>query len=773
MKFSHMSLSRRLLVCFSLLAIIPVLLGGVSIWQNQSMQYRVNYLNDTALPQVIEANRIIDNSSLVTGSLQAMLLLDSEALVSEARNKARLAAEANAEILQKLQAGASAEDMPLLNSIVSARQAVLADRSRFLSLYDQGDHEAARRYLMNETQEAMQVLTAATTRYIEHKSAAATKGAGEASEMAVFGNWLIGIGIALSLALAIVFARLTTRSVMREIGGDPAVAREALQRLNQGDLSVSLPVAEGDLTSLFARLNDTSRLAIENARVRAALEHVNANVMIADNDRNILFMNRSVTAMLKTAESDIRKGLPNFSADKVQGSNMDIFHRNPRHQQDMLARLSSVIHTQISIGGRHFALTANPVFDPQGNRLGTVVEWLDRTAEVAVEQEVAGIVNSASKGDFTQRIKLDNKTGFFRQLAEGLNTLLDTTHQGIGDVAQVLSALARGDLTARVKGDFEGTFAALSQDTNATVEHLRGIVQRIKSASDTISNAAQEITAGNQNLSARTEQQAASLEETAASMEQITGTVKQNAENSRQANNLAMGASDIATRGGEVVHQVVATMNDIADSAKKIVDIIGVIDGIAFQTNILALNAAVEAARAGEQGRGFAVVASEVRSLAQRSASAAKEIKSLIGDSVSKVESGNQLVDEAGRTMSEIVAAVQRVSGIVSEISAASSEQSTGIEQVNISVSQMDEMTQKNAALVEEAAAAAEAMREQAVSLAQAVAQFNLGGGSTRVAEGKGGLAGRFALPAAEPVSGQARTEQQGTGEALGEWESF
>ena len=197
MKFSHMSLSRRLLVCFSLLAIIPVLLGGVSIWQNQSMQSRVNHLNDTALPQVIEANHIIDNSNLVTNSLQSMLLLDSEALVREARNKAKLAAESNAEILQKLQAGAPAEDMPLLNSMVSARQAVLADRGQFLNLYDQGNHEAARRYLMNETQGAMQVLMAATTRYIEHKTAAATKGAGEASEMAVFGNWLIGFGIAL------------------------------------------------------------------------------------------------------------------------------------------------------------------------------------------------------------------------------------------------------------------------------------------------------------------------------------------------------------------------------------------------------------------------------------------------------------------------------------------------------------------------------------------------------------------------------------------------
>jgi methyl-accepting chemotaxis protein len=239
--------------------------------------------------------------------------------------------------------------------------------------------------------------------------------------------------------------------------------------------------------------------------------------------------------------------------------------------------------------------------------------------------------------------------------------------------------------------------------------------------------ASDEIASGNADLSSRTESQASSLEETASSMEELTTTVKQNADNARQANQLVVSASDFATKGGDVVGHVVDTMGSIKESSRKIVDIIGVIDGIAFQTNILALNAAVEAARAGEQGRGFAVVAAEVRNLAQRSANAAKEIKSLISDSVEKVDAGGKLVDEAGKTMEEIVTSVKHVADIMGEITAASQEQSSGIEEVNRAIAQMDEMTQQNAALVEEAAAAAESMQEQAAALAQAVAVFKLG----------------------------------------------
>jgi len=256
--------------------------------------------------------------------------------------------------------------------------------------------------------------------------------------------------------------------------------------------------------------------------------------------------------------------------------------------------------------------------------------------------------------------------------------------------------------------------------------NLQTLVSQVRSGTDTIATASGQIASGNQDLSSRTEQQASSLEETASSMEELTSTVKQNADNARQANVLAQSASGIAVKGGDVVGQVVGTMASINESSRKIVDIISVIDGIAFQTNILALNAAVEAARAGEQGRGFAVVASEVRNLAQRSAAAAKDIKQLIGDSVEKVETGSQLVEQAGRTMTEIVASITRVTDIMAEITSASVEQSSGIEQVNTAIVQMDQVTQQNAALVEQAAAAAESMQDQAARLSEVVSVFKL-----------------------------------------------
>ena len=283
-----------------------------------------------------------------------------------------------------------------------------------------------------------------------------------------------------------------------------------------------------------------------------------------------------------------------------------------------------------------------------------------------------------------------------------------------------------------MRGDYAGDFEAMKIDANLTAERLTGIVGQIKQCSLAINTAAHELAAGNDDLSRRTEQQAANLEETAASMEELTSTVRENAASARQANQLAVDAADVAARGGDVVGQVVSTMRAIELSSKRIAEIIGVIDGIAFQTNILALNAAVEAARAGEQGRGFAVVASEVRSLAQRSATAAREIKELIGDSMGKVDDGAALVAQAGSTMNEIVGSVQQVSDIVARIAAASQEQSVGIEQVNHTVVQMDETTQQNAALVEEASAAARSMEEQAEALAEAVSVFrySAGGGA-------------------------------------------
>jgi len=296
----------------------------------------------------------------------------------------------------------------------------------------------------------------------------------------------------------------------------------------------------------------------------------------------------------------------------------------------------------------------------------------------------------------------------------------------IQQAVQLAETVAGGDLTRRIDVTTRDETGALLRALGHMNDSLVRIVTEVRGGTDTIAGASSEIASGNMDLSARTEQQAASLEETAASMEQLTGTVRQNADNARQANQLAITASNVAIEGGAVVGQVITTMGSINESSRKIVDIIGVIDGIAFQTNILALNAAVEAARAGEQGRGFAVVASEVRNLAQRSAAAAKEIKVLIGDSVEKVDVGAKLVDQAGATMEQVVESIRRVTDIMAEITHATQEQTGGIEQVNQSIGLMDEATQQNAALVEESAAAAGAMQEQAARLAQVVGVFKL-----------------------------------------------
>ena len=381
----------------------------------------------------------------------------------------------------------------------------------------------------------------------------------------------------------------------------------------------------------------------------------------------------------------------------------------------------------------------------------------------AINTQIRDLAGAAARGDFSQRgdgVRFDHD---FRAMVENLNTMMQVSDDNLQQISALLRAIAAGDLTARMHGQFHGVFAQMRDDADTTVTQLTDIVGRIQQATDSINLAAGEIASGNSDLSRRTEQQAASLEETAASMEELTSTVRQNADHAVQANQLAAGAANVAEQGGQVVGQVVTTMAGIEAASKRIAEIISVIDGIAFQTNILALNAAVEAARAGEQGRGFAVVASEVRALAQRSAGAAKEIKQLIDDSVEQVAEGSALVQTAGRTMEEIVTGVRRVNDIMAEISAASKEQSAGIEQVNQTITQMDETTQQNAALVEEATAAARAMEEQAQHLGTAVAIFRTGA----------------AAPAAAPAAprkavGQKRSPVRATATAVEtEWETF
>ena len=468
-----------------------------------------------------------------------------------------------------------------------------------------------------------------------------------------------------------------------------------------------------DLTQELATREKERQIANENTRIRQALDNVSTNAMVADADRNIVYMNNAVKEMMLNAESDLRKDLPNFDAKNLMGASMDDFHKNPSHQKNLLDRLTKTYVAQVEVGGRTFKLAANPVYDEQNERIGSVVEWTDRTEEVAVEKEIDNLVQSAASGDLTKRIDTANKKDFFLNLGEGLNRFVDIAEAAISDTARVLDAMAHGNLTESIEKEYQGSFGKLKKDANTTVEKLTEIIGQIRESARTVSTGADEIAQGNADLSQRTEEQASSLEETASSMEEMTSTVKQSAENAMQVNDLSMEAKNKAQVGGRVVENAVQAMDEINVASKKIADIIGVINDIAFQTNLLALNAAVEAARAGEQGRGFAVVAAEVRSLAQRSAGAAKEIKNLIEDSVEKVEAGTNLVNESGQTLQEIVGSVEQVSEMVNDISNAAQEQTVGIEQVSKAVTQMDEMTQQNAALVEEASAAGEAMAEQ------------------------------------------------------------
>jgi len=515
--------------------------------------------------------------------------------------------------------------------------------------------------------------------------------------------WTTVAGALLVIGGLIVLSHFIVGSLWRQLGGDPEGARVFAGKIAAGDLTAQIELAQDDTSSLMATLKAMAgRLkSVVAAQTEMFREHERGNI-----DHRI-----DATTLPGTYRE-----LAQMSNDLVDAHIKATF---------------LLVNVLRQYGHGDFSVDMPQLPGKKGDLTRAAGEAKKNL--LAINTELKRMVDAAAHGDFAARGDGVAFQNVYREMVDGMNQLMAACETGITDVGRVLEALARGDLRTEMKGQHHGQFARLQSDANGTVAKLTEIITSIKGSTGSIDTAAREISEGNNNLSQRTERQSASLEETASSMEEITAAVKHNAENAHRANELAIGASSVAVKGGQVVAQVVDTMNSIETSSRKIVDIIGVIDGIAFQTNILALNAAVEAARAGEQGRGFAVVASEVRNLAQRTVTAAKEIKVLIGESVEKVGAGTALVDTAGQTMKEIVDAVKRVTDIIGEITAASAEQSTGIESVNTAITEMDETTQQNAALVEQAAAAAMSLQEQAEDLFQLVAKFELGDDKTVV----------------------------------------
>ena len=514
-------------------------------------------------------------------------------------------------------------------------------------------------------------------------------------------------------------------------------------------------------------------------RIKSALDHVTTNVTISNSENKLIFMNKVCRELFAELAQNAPGNGAAFEPCDLIGTSLADFFPTDELRQIYSAKLDHDETATFSSWGRTFKLIISPVYDAEGHYEGRVTQWAELTEELTIEEEFDQMVSSANAGDLSQRVATDNKNGFYQRLAEQLNGLLEISDRIVKDTVRVFGALAQGDLTQTIDSSYEGAFDLVKSNANETVAKLTEIMNDIRESADNVKQGAEEIAQGNLDLSERTESQAASLEETAASMEEMTGTVRHNSDNSREADELASATRALAEKGGDAANEAVNAMGEINSSSRKIADIIGVIDEIAFQTNLLALNAAVEAAHAGDQGRGFAVVASEVRVLAQRSAGAAKEIKELIEDSVKKVDDGSHLVEASGQTLTEIIASVKKVSEIISEISSAGVEQTSGIEQANKAILHIDETTQQNTAMVEETAAASEALGEQSQKLSQMVAFFRSDASAVMSNEVQSPVQNTERRSAERPwgapnAQGPATAPQQAMQEVeSGEWEQF
>lgn len=468
----------------------------------------------------------------------------------------------------------------------------------------------------------------------------------------------------------------------------------------------------GSITSTYLAMRESHEETIsqlESAKkLQLGIDQVSSNVMIADVNHNIIYMNSMMKMFLTERAVRFQEVYPEFSVEKMIGENIGIFHKNPVHQQALLDSLSEPAQFDIEVAGFQLSLCIIPVFNRAGQHNGTLVEWKDKTSEIQLLEEVNSAISAAKEGILDNRIDLSTVDGLALKLSQSINELIDSVEQPINAAVEVANAMVKGDLTHKVEGEFHGRYSQMQDSLNAAIENLANLTSKVKVVASNVLDSTEQIHQGSIDLNDRTQNQAASLEQTSSTMEEMTSTVTQNAENAKQAANNTQQVEALAKSGVQVMNNAIQSMEQINESSQKINDIIGLIDSIAFQTNLLALNAAVEAARAGEHGRGFAVVAGEVRNLAQKSSEASKEIRQLIEDTVQKISEGSQHVRGSGDALNTIFDSVTNVHELINEIAASSLEQSEGINQVNQAISQIDTSVQQNAALVEETTAASE-----------------------------------------------------------------
>ncbi len=683
------SVGAKLAISFAGVIAVFAVAVGLSLTRLAGFNAAVNELTGPEFNKVEMAHAWAASLSESMRHTSNILIMEDKAQIQEEIEQVRALADKRNEYADTLTASVdSSAAKTLLQVALEARANLTPLDDEYLRQVEAGDLKAAKATLLQRARPAQLAVMHALEKLVDQKKAQIRERTNDLEASYQNTRRLLTILSLSAVAAACLLAFLLTRAIRIPLNA----ATDVLGEIEKGNYASHVTVTSKDeigrtleglmrmQSALRERTEKETVSAAENSRIRMALDKVSAGAMLCDAEGRIVYVNDAARTLFYSHALEIRREVALFDPEQLIGGSFAMFQNLPSLQGLQLDGLAAGRAIDLPIGDARLRIVVNPIVD-EGQRVGTVVQWLDRTQEVATEEEVQAIVDKAIDGDLTVRIAEQGKDGFFKFLAGGVNRLLES-------MEEVVRSMTRA--AAQVRGG------------------------------------AEEISRGNADLSQRTEEQASSLEQTASSMEEMTSTVRNNADNASRANEFATAAREQAERGGVVVNAAVAAMSEINASSKRIANIISVIDEIAFQTNLLALNAAVEAARAGEQGRGFAVVASEVRNLASRSAQAAKEIKVLIHDSVREVTQGSKLVDDSGKVLAQIVAGVTKVTDVMAEIASSSREQSSGIEQVNRAITMMDDVTQQNAALVEQASAATQALTEQAASLSRLIARFRV-----------------------------------------------